>query len=672
MNLNRNESGKLYTAENRDEQACKARIRYAFLALMVLFLCSLAFSAVAAEPHGIISLIQPDESNLYYPVQGLHRDPVQIVGDTTEDRWLIRRRIQMDGEEYLDLLQAVPASEVDKIDPDLADEQELSALQKSSPYLYIRRDKAYYEGGEYQYADSINHRELFDWDSRTVGWITGLDGRLYVGVSEYYRPYNGFAPRNITFYEQGWGNQEAANEMKELNVSFSDVFQMPEDAVSDINKPGFVCAQVMKFDVEYDEPSGLWCFAVTAYGNEAGRAIETNDALKIRFTVLDHQLIFVSAFRFGTEIRRTEPVRDVYYKRLLRCIQLDENPLTDPVIHGIISDRLSAAGFSDSRIKNILTALNCGEKTYRDLYLLSFFNYGIALDQNIGNSAYSNGMIKIKDSDDSTTSFLHESGHALDGSDVVEGVEEEYLALITFSVNEDVRNRIVTCLRNFDKTLAPVSATASFAKEALNLITPDISQEIKSVLTRAFTGMERAPVLEEADYQELADDLVGYNPGFLMNLSDFLFAGEDRYKKVLQVITIAALGSNVHDVADEAQKEGTGNACMVWDMYSAITDNRVNTILSGKSHSGYVWWDSAGKPSSHIRLEAWAEYFAARVAGDTANIERNAKYFPVAAGDDFHIEDGDDAYPGGYLGYYADLLYQKYLSYYEGIYGASE
>ena len=107
------------------------------------------------------------------------------------------------------------------------------------------------------------------------------------------------------------------------------------------------------------------------------------------------------------------------------------------------------------------------------------------------------------------------------------------------------------------------------------------------------------------------------------------------------------------DIVNELNKIAFSNADMVSDVYGGVTNNKLN---GNGYHDGYYWYDANGNIAydpPRQSLEAWAEFFSAKITGNTTNITYNEQYFPTAT---------------ALLEEYAGELLEDYTDYYFDLY----
>ena len=161
------------------------------------------------------------------------------------------------------------------------------------------------------------------------------------------------------------------------------------------------------------------------------------------------------------------PDRDQYYDMVAQCISEDINPLSDEDIELMVRKRLGSFALTEAETDAIINVLDGEEVSdvYRDLYLISLFEYDCNTKENHATSYYSveDNTVHIGKNvapNNFIATFFHESGHAIqvslwdkdsEAADKAEAFRfctetEIYKALF-----EDVENEILSCAEALDE-----------------------------------------------------------------------------------------------------------------------------------------------------------------------------------------------------------------------------
>ena len=306
----------------------------------------------------------------------------------------------------------------------------------------------------------------------------------------------------------------------------------------------------------------------------------------------------------------TEDTGAGYYSKVLECIQNDMNPLDDSTVEQTVRQRLEDFDLTDEESEAVILTLKKDQTDpdYRNLYLISLYDYKCSTKENHATSYYSDGDNTVHIGRDVAPNnfiniFFHESAHAIhlnlknsEGSDAARSQIEQkiYDALLN-----DVRNSIMD-------RLSSLSAEDEETYTAEQLL----------MIADSFVNAAAQPEfdLAAADYDE------------------------DTLTKACMDVKAALEG--------EISLIPNSNASMVSDIYGGVTNNK---IIGNMGHPArklgpdgtvfYYWYDEDGDSTDNQVNEAWAEYFSAIITGDEYNIENNELYFPTAANEMKELEE---------------------------------
>lgn len=319
---------------------------------------------------------------------------------------------------------------------------------------------------------------------------------------------------------------------------------------------------------------------------------------------------------------------ELYYKKLLEAIDKKENPLDDDYIYAMVYTHLAEGNLqyndelSRSERDIVLETLMNAPAQYRDLYLLSLFNYNISINEDGGKALYRTGDNTVHIGKDIvpnhfTDTFFHESGHAI--QETLWGDGDTLRQLPNFESEYNVGDSVIVDVE--DK----IRETA----EKISL-TPSLSDVEKQQLIDAFTNNERDIFFCDIKIWQIT-------PASLEGDKRL----SDAYKKIREKIE------------NDIKNIPYSNASMVQDLFGGVTNNKILWIMgSGHVEKNY-WFNNNGARNTNLIAEAWAEFFAAQIRSDTENINNNAQYFPKATKS---------------LEKLAEDLYNYYYDYYNALY----
>ena len=324
---------------------------------------------------------------------------------------------------------------------------------------------------------------------------------------------------------------------------------------------------------------------------------------------------------------------DLYYALLMTCLRAGEDPLEDETFVKMLQDRYREQNFTDTQITGIINILKHADALYRDLYLLSFYEYTMFGMQETGSGYIDPPNAAFVSAASSAQSFLgtyfHEAGHGLHMSqwDLTghpireimqsEGWEEaakgagnaELEASVMEAIRQDVRNLILTRLEELAEDEGDTLTEAQKGKIADALISAD--EEVTETVW--WWTQQVHPLVKD-------DPL----------LSRYYVAVRDSLSSELSQIPYS-------------------NANMVGDLYGGMTDHKLKLPYG---HAGNYWYTEDGRANGMQLCEGWAEFFSSMVRKDSYYKKINAKYLPGTAAAMERLAEG---LRDRYMKYYGEL-----------------
>ena len=335
--------------------------------------------------------------------------------------------------------------------------------------------------------------------------------------------------------------------------------------------------------------------------------------------------------RFNTVM--VESMQEGYYRRLLESIKAGENPLNDEVFKAVLEKHLLDGAISSAHAQKILNTLNAAPDTYRDLYLLSLFNYQLGIttgSESQYDSTVNELQMKVKIPEKTyEIEFFHESGHALLMSPLLHFINE----------NENLArgHNVYPKEGEYHENDERIGAVYDH-------ITGDLFEALKAdteKLIRKELRTQYSDYLTEEEVQRIIDAFISPEQQEY-DLLEFRLVPAD----LRTSYTLPAVYEWVRsEIEKKVRTLPTTAASIVSDILGGITNNKlaggsskyltayghpsIETDENGKE-SGY-WYDlETGEPTFRQSKEAWAEYFSAMINNDAENIENNRNYFSEA------------------------------------------
>ena len=301
-----------------------------------------------------------------------------------------------------------------------------------------------------------------------------------------------------------------------------------------------------------------------------------------------------------------------YFALLMPVLRAGDDPLEDDAFVQLLQQRFREQNFTDTQITGIINILKHADALYRDLYLLSFYEYTMFGMQETGSGYIDPPNAAFVSAASSAQSFLgtyfHEAGHGLhmsqwdlEGHPIreimqTEGWEEaasqagniDLEAAVMESIRQDVRNRILAQL----ETLAAEAGDTLTGEQKDKIVDALVSADSEVTETVWWWTRQVYPAVKE-------DSL----------LSRYYIAVRDSLSSELSQIPYS-------------------NANMVGDLYGGMTNHKLSLPYG---HAGDYWYTQDGRANGMQLCEGWAEFFSAMVRKDSYYKKINEQYLPETA-----------------------------------------
>ena len=327
-----------------------------------------------------------------------------------------------------------------------------------------------------------------------------------------------------------------------------------------------------------------------------------------------------------------------YFSLLIPMLKAGEDPMENEAFTDLLLHRYREQNFTDAQITGIINILKHADDLYRDLYLLSFYEYTMFGMQTAG-SGYSDppnaAFVSAASSAQSFFgTFFHEAGHGLHMSqwdlsghllrDVMQ--TEGWEAAASQAGNTDLETQVMDAIRLDVRSL---------------------------ILTRLDElAQEKGDTLTEAQKGLIADALVNGEAEETVTLWWWTETVHASVKDdpLLRQYYIAARDS----LSSELSQIPYSNANMVCDLYGGMTNHKLQLPYG---HAGDYWYTASGQANGMQLCEGWAEFFSAMLRNDSYYKKVNAQYLPETI---------------GAMQQLAERLRDQYMEYYMEYYGGTE
>lgn len=334
---------------------------------------------------------------------------------------------------------------------------------------------------------------------------------------------------------------------------------------------------------------------------------------------------------------------------LLASIPDSANPLENETVADILWGEFAAAGMNRDEIREIFELVKKAPKTYRDLYLYSFFDYGMEIVKDPSDPDAATLYMPCKEDPNGTfeedgkrysvvntvfidyekegilpATWFHETGHAIEdnyyfednltlwGNNLYIGRENAYQKM-----DDDVRHFISLQATSEDHPLLARKWNALTTDEQEQIYRSIIGSEVgyPESFNRSNETWTYDRVSLNSELQAIQDELVG-------NMIAAVSVGSSETRNAYMV-TDCLEGMTNGLVSGRENAEAMDYADMAWNWWNT------SEIVSGHMRERPTYWHKAdGKPTMEQGAEAWAEYYSAVMTGNQDAINSNLYYFP--------------------------------------------
>lgn len=329
-----------------------------------------------------------------------------------------------------------------------------------------------------------------------------------------------------------------------------------------------------------------------------------------------------------------------YYNILLYSIESGKNPMKNDEFVRVLRNRFESEGMTGKyawEANAIIEMLYNADELYRNLYLLSVFNYnaevntkGVA-EYNVLTNRFEVSTDCAFNDDKFLSTYFHESGHGIELNLWEPGNMLQYTS--TNAILDFCEKNIKEAVNQDAETLIRRAIDNYLRKNNLSIELPedDIDAIVKSVISDntqkyRYTGKRGSGTLESADSScslaELFEEVVSSINGDLCR----------------EIQTNRNISKNFNGLM------------MADDVMGGVTNNKINY---NTAHSKPFYWWMFGEQTHMIVKEAWAGFFAAKLLKNEDCIEVNEIFFPKATQE---LEDFANELYDYYLDYYTDVM----------------
>lgn len=329
-----------------------------------------------------------------------------------------------------------------------------------------------------------------------------------------------------------------------------------------------------------------------------------------------------------------------YYGILLNSIQQSADPMENDEFVKELRKRFEAQGMKGKyawEADAVIQALNDADELYRNLYLLSVFNYNAKINTK-GVGSYSVDKNRLEVSKDSAinkgtflATFFHESGH---------GIEMNLWEFADFDL-------FTNSIKSFDTREKSIDAA----------LYQDVENTIRRTIDETLDGSEKDLQLPEEDIQEIINALIndnsdmeqytgGKGTGTIESWGIRFSSLEALYLEVKKSIGVDLdLEILYHGISEDYN-----NLLMASDILTGMMNNKV---VGQCAHFTKNYWWMYGERTHNMVTDSWAEFFAAKLMKNEDCIEVNEIFFPKATQE---LEDFANELYDYYLDYYTDVM----------------
>ena len=300
---------------------------------------------------------------------------------------------------------------------------------------------------------------------------------------------------------------------------------------------------------------------------------------------------------------------DQYFRCLMPYLRRGEDPMQDETFTDLLEQRFREQNFTDTQISGTINILKHADPLYRDLYLLSFYEYTMFGMQETGSGYINPPNAAFVSAASSATSFsgtyFHEAGHGIHMSQ--------------WNLDEHPIQEIILT-EGWQEAAAPAGNT-DLEAQIMDAIQMDVRNRILEKLSEL--AEQEGDVLTAGQMNQIADALVNGDAEVSETVWWWTEEVHPSLKddKLLRKYYIAVRD----DLSSELSEIPYSNSNMVGDLYGGITNHK---LVLPYGHAGNYWYTQDGQANGMQLCEGWAEFFSAMVRKDSYYKKINQEYLP--------------------------------------------
>ena len=309
---------------------------------------------------------------------------------------------------------------------------------------------------------------------------------------------------------------------------------------------------------------------------------------------------------------------DEYYTALIADLRAGKDPMKDPAVSDTIANRLFAFGFNANNIEDVLETLADAEQPYKDLYLLSFYEYSMFGNVPGDYSFYdyppnaiimSDEFCSGKKTEVFTSVFFHESGHA------VQSCRWDWM---TYPYDDNI-------YKVSWKEIAAKGGNVELESAVLEALNEDVSERLTNVAKKINPFLAENVVDLFMDFNDTLEPAINASDENLVYYPKSIYF-DLPMRWIYKDVRVEMLKE-----IEDAGGRRKGGCIMGADIYAGITNSHLYDNL-GHNNDYWIFTDKDGSKSQNGAqiMEAWAEFFSAKIMNDEEAISSNETLFPKA------------------------------------------
>lgn len=318
-------------------------------------------------------------------------------------------------------------------------------------------------------------------------------------------------------------------------------------------------------------------------------------------------------------------------KYLELLLSMPEDKLLDNDSFVAAATEVLSNDMSEEKAADILACVSEAPYPYRELYLYSMLRYDVYAGEDVERAFFQNAnetlevggqtfkILEISPDaklntlqlpiDFDTSTYFHESGHAIDYNSAE---EYEYLSNLTNSIDLEFRKDLKNYLKDYLRENHPLVTEIEIINLVDYIVGPSggVSELVSYDLDKKTVELDIASIPPEADVATW----IMYET-FIDEISEQLIFLE-------------------YDYMQEHDNQDLGYP----DLIDGLTNNKIRACVShartdtvvvhGVEEDFADYWYKDGQPTEMVALEAWANYFEAVMTGNEVALDGFREYFP--------------------------------------------